>query len=146
MTIRENGLSHIPFHTAAEPTSAPSGHLLPREGGRIHTIPRTIAFHAWGRGERSEPDRVPGKRERTTVSSLRFTRVPERRSHPLSSLPVEGCPCGADLSSAFGAPLLQGAAPRSCKSAVYENTASPLLRTILPRVGKMASIASRIGF
>ena len=46
MTIRENGLSHIPFHTAAEPTSAPSGHLLPREGGRIHTIPRTIAFPA----------------------------------------------------------------------------------------------------
>ena len=46
MTIRENGLSHIPFHTAAEPTSAPSGHLLPREGGRIHTIPQTIAFPA----------------------------------------------------------------------------------------------------
>ena len=34
MTIRENGLSHIPFHTAAEPTSAPSGHLLPEEGGK----------------------------------------------------------------------------------------------------------------
>ena len=65
-------------------------------------------------------------------------------SHWLSSLPVEGCPCGADLSSAFGAPLLQGAAQRSCKNAVYENTASP--HHSLPRVGKMASIASRIGF
>ena len=54
-------------------------------------------------------------------------------SHPLSSLPVEGCPCGADLSSAFGAPLLQGAALLACKNAIcernqyslkYENTAS----------------------
>ena len=49
MTIRENGLSHISFHTVAEPTSAPSWHLRPREGGRIHTIPRTKAFPAWGR-------------------------------------------------------------------------------------------------
>ena len=65
-------------------------------------------------------------------------------SHPLSSLLAEGCPCGADLSSAFGAPLLQGAAQRSCKSAVYENAASP--HHSLPRVGKMASIASRIEF
>ena len=65
-------------------------------------------------------------------------------SHPLSSLPVEGCPCGADLSSAFGAPLLQGATQQSYKSAVYENTAS--LHHSLPRVGKVASIASRIGF
>ena len=55
-------------------------------------------------------------------------------SHPLSSLPVEGCPCGADLSSAFGAPLLQGAALLACKNAIcernqyspkYENTAFP---------------------
>ena len=54
-------------------------------------------------------------------------------SHPLSSLLVEGCPCGADLSSAFGAPLLQGAALLACKNAIcernqyslkYENTAS----------------------
>ena len=200
MTIRENGLSHIPFHTAAEPTSAPSGHLLPGEGGSVpppassfrakarnlfrsrsakrgedggsretsHSLrrgmpirERTVSHsfssrlgsepplfrgtsfqgkeveytlspepkpspHGEG-GEHSEPDRVLRKRERTTVSSLRFTRVPERRSHPLSSLPVEDCPCGADLSSAFGAPLLQGAAQRSCKSATYENTASPLL-------------------
>ena len=53
-------------------------------------------------------------------------------SHWLSSLPVEGCPCGADLSSAFGAPLLQGAALLACKNAIcernqyspkYENTA-----------------------
>ena len=54
-------------------------------------------------------------------------------SHWLSSLPVEGCPCGADLSSAFGAPLLQGATLRACKNAIckknqyspkYENTAT----------------------
>ena len=54
-------------------------------------------------------------------------------SHWLSSLPVEGCPCGADLSSAFGAPLLQGAALLVCKNGIceknqyslkYENTAS----------------------
>ena len=53
-------------------------------------------------------------------------------SHPLSSLLVEGCPCGADLSSAFGAPLLQGATLLTCKNAIcernqyslkYENTA-----------------------
>ena len=54
-------------------------------------------------------------------------------SHPLSSLLVEGCPCGADLSSAFGAPLLQGATLLACKNAIckknqyspkYENSAS----------------------
>ena len=53
-------------------------------------------------------------------------------SHPFSSLLVEGCPCGADLSSAFGAPLLQGATLLACKNAIcernqyspkYENTA-----------------------
>ena len=38
-------------------------------------------------------------------------------SHSLSFLHVEGCPFGADLSSAFGAPLLQGATQRSCKNA-----------------------------
>ena len=35
----------------------------------------------------------------------------------LSFLHVEGCPFGADLSSAFGAPLLQGATQQSCKNA-----------------------------
>ncbi|HAD77153.1 MAG TPA: hypothetical protein DCG08_03995 [Dialister sp.] len=49
MTIRENGLSHISLHTAAEPTSAPSGHLLPRKGGRIHTIPRTKSLPRVGK-------------------------------------------------------------------------------------------------
>jgi len=58
-------------------------------------------------------------------------------SHPLSSLLVEGCPCGADLSSAFGAPLLQGAALLACKNGIcernqyslkYENTAFPTLK------------------
>ncbi len=38
-------------------------------------------------------------------------------SHSFSTEHVEGCPFGADLSSAFGAPLLQGATQRSCKSA-----------------------------
>ena len=61
-------------------------------------------------------------------------------SHPLSSLLVEGCPCGADLSSAFGAPLLQGAALLTCKNAIcernqyspkYENTA-PLTSPFTP--------------
>ena len=54
-------------------------------------------------------------------------------SHPLSSRLVEGCPCGADLSSAFGAPLLQGATLLACKNEIcernqyslkYKNTAS----------------------
>ena len=41
-------------------------------------------------------------------------------SHWLSSLLVEGCPCRADLSSAFGAPLLQGATLLACKNAICE--------------------------
>ena len=64
-------------------------------------------------------------------------------SHPLSSLLVEGCPCGADLSSAFGAPLLQGAALLACKNTIcernqyslkYKNTAS-LTFPFPPRCG-----------
>ena len=47
-----------PFTPLREPTSAPSGHLLPKEGGNIHTIPRTKAFPAWEGGERSETDRA----------------------------------------------------------------------------------------
>ena len=58
-------------------------------------------------------------------------------SHPLSSLLVEGCPCGADLSSAFGVPLLQGAALLACQNGIcernqyslkYENIAFPTLK------------------
>ena len=61
-------------------------------------------------------------------------------SHPLSSLLVEGCPCGADLSSAFSAPLLQGATLLACKNGIcernqyslkYENTA-PLTSPFTP--------------
>ena len=48
----------FPFTPLREPTSAPSGHLLPKEGGNIHTIPRTNAFPAWEGGERSETDRA----------------------------------------------------------------------------------------
>ena len=60
--------------------------------------------------------------------------------HPLSSLLVEGCPCGADLSSAFGVPLLQGAALLACQNGIceknqyslkYENTA-PLTFSFTP--------------
>ena len=61
--------------------------------------------------------RVPQGRKR----SLGYARDDDTReraiSHSLSFLHVEGCPCGADLSSAFGAPLLQGATPLACKSA-----------------------------
>ena len=73
-------------------------------------------------------------------------------SHPLSSLLVEGCPCRADLSSAFGAPLLQGAALLACKNAIcernqyspkYENTAVPAQKP--SPLGKVASEARRIG-
>ena len=77
--------------------------------------------------------RVPLRRKR----SLGYARDEDTReraiSHGFSSDHVEGCPCGADLSSAFGAPLLQGAALLACKNAIcernqyslkYENTAS----------------------
>ena len=61
--------------------------------------------------------RVPLRRKR----SLGYARDDDTReraiSHSLSFLHVEGCPFGADLSSAFGAPLLQGATQQSCKNA-----------------------------
>ena len=59
----------------------------------------------------------------------RFARNDDTReraiSHSLSFLHVEGCPCGADLSSAFGAPLLQGATPLACKSATPKRHSLP---------------------
>ncbi|GEM_PF-5018435 len=74
-------------------------------------------------------------------------------SHPLSSLPVEGCPCGADLSSAFGAPLLQVATLLACKTqsareiSKTPNTRIPLPRIVsLPCMGKVASAARRIRY
>ena len=61
--------------------------------------------------------RVPQGRKR----SLGYARDDDTReraiSHSLSFHHVEGCPFGADLSSAFGAPLLQGATQQSCKNA-----------------------------
>ena len=61
--------------------------------------------------------RVPLRRKR----SLGYARDDETReraiSHSLSFHHVEGYPFGADLSSAFGAPLLQGATQQSCKNA-----------------------------
>ena len=60
---------------------------------------------------------VPLRRKR----SLGFARDDDTReraiSHSLSFFHIEGCPFGADLSSAFGAPLLQGATQKSCKNA-----------------------------
>ena len=61
--------------------------------------------------------RVPLRRKRS-LGSARDDDTRERAiSHSISFLHVEGCPCGADLSSAFGAPLLQGATQQSCKNA-----------------------------
>ena len=61
--------------------------------------------------------RVPLRRKR----SLGYARDDDTReraiSHDFSSDHVEGCPFGADLSSAFGEPLLQGATLLACKSA-----------------------------
>ena len=61
--------------------------------------------------------RVPLRHKRS-LGSARDDDTRERAiSHSLSFLHIEGCPCGADLSSAFGAPLLQGATQKSCKNA-----------------------------
>ena len=97
MTIRENGLSHISFHTAAEPTSAPSGHLLPREGGRIHTIPRTKSLPRMGKvasiasrigyqrdeNAREQPSQASALREYPSTAHLTFLFIPSRRRPPL---------------------------------------------------------------
>ena len=61
--------------------------------------------------------RVPLRHKRS-LGSARDDDTRERAiSHGFSSDHVEGCPCGGSLSSAFGAPLLQGATPLACKSA-----------------------------
>ena len=69
--------------------------------------------------------RVPLRRKR----SLGYARDDDTReraiSHSLSFFHIEGCPFGADLSSAFGAPLLQGAAPLACKSATPKRHSLP---------------------
>ena len=61
--------------------------------------------------------RVPLRRKR----SLGYARDDDMRerviSHGFSSNHVEGCPLRGSLSSAFGAPLLQGATQQSCKNA-----------------------------
>ena len=46
MTIRETAFLIFPFIPRREPTSAPSGHLLPWEGGRMppHRLPIQMAF------------------------------------------------------------------------------------------------------
>ena len=61
--------------------------------------------------------RVPLRHKRS-LGSARDDDTRERAiSHSLSFFHIEGCPFGADLSSAFGAPLLQGATQKSCKNA-----------------------------
>ena len=69
--------------------------------------------------------RVPLRRKR----SLGYARDDDTReraiSHSLSFLHVEGCPFGADPSSAFGVPLLQGATPLACKSATPKRHSLP---------------------
>ena len=63
---------------------------------------------------------------RKSEDSARDDDTRERAiSHSLSFLHVEGCPFGADLSSAFGAPLLQGATPLACKSATPKRHSLP---------------------
>ena len=47
MTIRR-GLSRIPFIPRREPTSAPSGHLLPEEGGSVKSKSRISASPFYG--------------------------------------------------------------------------------------------------
>ena len=68
--------------------------------------------------------RVPLRHKR----SLGYARDDDTReraiSHSLSFLHAEGCPCGADLSSAFGAPLLQGATQQSCKKPTLRKVSS----------------------
>ena len=60
--------------------------------------------------------RVPLRRKRSLGSAFDDDTRGRTIPHSLSFLHVEGCPFGADLSSAFGAPLLQGATQRSCKN------------------------------
>ena len=75
-------------------------------------------------------------------------------SHWLSSLLVEGCPCGADLSSTFGAPLLQGGCSTGMqKRNLQKKSVKPQIQEYrfprtksLPRMGKVASEARRIGY
>ena len=60
--------------------------------------------------------KVPLRRKRSLGSAFDDDTRGRTIPHSLSFLHVEGCPFGADLSSAFGAPLLQGATQRSCKN------------------------------
>ena len=69
--------------------------------------------------------RVPLQHKRS-LGSARDDDTRERAiSHSLSFLHVEGCPFGADLSSAFGAPLIQGATPLACKNATPKRRSLP---------------------
>ena len=61
--------------------------------------------------------KVPLRRKRSLGSAFDDDTRGRTVSHSFSYHHVEGCPFGADLSSAFGAPLLQGAAQLSCKNA-----------------------------
>ena len=61
--------------------------------------------------------RTPPERKRSLGSAFDDDTRGRTISHSISFHHVEGCPYRADLSSAFGAPLLQGATQRSCKNA-----------------------------
>ncbi len=71
--------------------------------------------------------RTPPGRKRSLGSARDDDTRRRTVSHSFSYHHVEGCPSGADLSSAFCAPLLQGATQRSCK-----NVASS--QGLLPRI------------
>ena len=92
MTIRETAFLIFPFIPRREPTSAPSGHLLPREGGRIplHRLLIQMAF-----GTRMPLPRIrhfERKREiffvRGKAKAVRGTASGE---HPAPCAPEERC-------------------------------------------------------
>ncbi len=84
-------------------THYPPHHSLPRVG-KVTSIASRIGFQG---NVREQLSQVSDLREYPSAAHLTFPFISSRR----------GCPCGADLSSTFGAPLLQGAAQRSCKKA-----------------------------
>ena len=139
MTKREDGLSHITSHPAAGANLRPFG-APPSKGRREKSLP-VLPRSPYRHFERSEKSSLhTGETESVRQAPERFSEQPhacrthlrQERSlgcarddeargraiaHSFSTEHVEGCPFGADLSSAFGAPLLQGATQRSCKSA-----------------------------
>ena len=84
------------------PTSAPSGHLLPMEGGSVHTSPflwkglTSAARRGWlpfwgGEADSSLPSPL-GKGDRAAVDRVLSYIVDLRRSFPLFFMPLEPYP------------------------------------------------------